>query len=80
MKFSEIVNEFWPEFAIMVKVGDVCSYMGIKCAGLDEMKKEQVKWLDNHKLLHYCISPYNHRIELKYRASKKYANIVFGEG
>ena len=76
--FTNWVNEFFPTCAIKVIVGDVEIYMGRKCAGLKEMKPEAIEWLDNHKIISYAIIPYSNRVELKYRASKKFKEIIFG--
>ena len=74
-KFSEIVRTEFPNRAIRVKVGDTCSYMGINSRGLDEMKSEQIDWLDSHKILHCWYSA--KEIELIFKASKKYEKIVW---
>lgn len=76
-KFTEIVNTEWPNRAIRIKVGDVETYMGVNCRGLDEMRSEVKDWLDSHQILHCWYS--RKEVELIYKGSEKYFRLVFGE-
>lgn len=76
MKFGDYVRNYFPARAIRVRVGDTESYMGRYCQGLKEMSTKQIQWLNNHKPIHIRYS-YN-ELELVYRASPKYTEIVWG--
>ena len=78
MKFTEIVNTYFPKKAIRVRVGNDETYLGVNCRGLECMTAEQIKWLDNHAPIHryeYFCKP---EIEIVYKANKTYHKIVWG--
>ena len=77
MIFSDLVKAEFPKRPIRVRVGDTESYMGVHCEGLAEMKPEQIKWLDSHAPIHKWYSA--KEIELVYRKSKQYEQIVWGD-
>ena len=76
--FTDWVNDFFPTCAIRVIVGDTEIYLGRKCNGLKEMRAKEIEWLNNHKIISYAIIPYSYEVVLKYRASRKFKEIVFG--
>ena len=76
MKFSEIVKSNFPQRNIIITVGDTTIFMGNKSCGLEEMSKQQIEWLDNHKPKHIYYSM--KEIEFIYQKSKKYEEIVWG--
>lgn len=78
MNFVDWVNAYFPKFAIKVIVGPTSIFIGQHCNGLDEMRPEQIEWLNKHKIISWNISPYNERVTLKYRASETFEKIMWG--
>lgn len=78
--FSKIVNEYFPENAIRVIVGDTETYIGVNCGGLNEMKPEQIEWLDSHNptSVKWGVKWGQWEKVIKYRKSVQYEKIVWG--
>lgn len=74
--FTEEVNQYYPKRAIRVIVGATQTYIGVNCDGLNEMKPEQIEWLNAHKPIHVWFSA--KEVEFVFRGSQKYEKIVWG--